>query len=331
MKAAVYLRPTKNKAKPILDAFADGIQRSGGSVDWIDPLQPIKKASIEAYDCHVVHSGDYQNSDKIIAQCNRLGRPVIVIDSGYMRRGEYYAVGLGGINGQADFKNDNSPGDRFDALGLDIPAYDSEKRWYILLAGQHPLDLAPRTPLDWAETTFARIREHTDLPVVYRPHPFDKRNPGIDGALRSRRTVEEDLSGALALVTHASNLVVDGLLLHIPVFTTGKSVADQVAFKDFEELEFVDCWENESQEPVIKQFLSDLAYGQWTVDEMRDGRPYRRLMGLEPCRKNEPSGKQTKGDAKSSPKMDDGSKPSQDEGPGDTPPGEKKDPRFIYP
>lgn len=320
MKVAVYQRPTPNKAKPILEAFGEGIAHSGGSVDWIDPLEPLTKAGILSFDCHVVYSATYQNSDKIIALCKRLDRPVIVIDSGYIRRGEYYAVGLGGINGQADFKNDNSPADRFEALHLDLSNDSREGRWYILLAGQHPLDLAPRSPLDWAQAAFARVREHTDLPVVYRPHPSDDRNPGIEGVLRSRRTVEEDLAGALALVTHTSNLVVDGLLAGIPVFTTGKSVAAPVTLQDFEELAFVDCWENASQKPFIQQFLHGLAYAQWTLDEMRDGLPFRRLMGLEPWQKIEPSKKPTMGATNSVCAMEAGARYLSGDGSEDTPP-----------
>ena len=51
------------------------------------------------------------------------GARTVIIDSGYVKRGDgpddYYSVGIDGLNGRADFKNKNSPDDRW--TKLDVP------------------------------------------------------------------------------------------------------------------------------------------------------------------------------------------------------------------
>jgi hypothetical protein len=279
MDVAVYKRPTSTRAADILTAFARGVSTSGGRVEFLDPLERgiAHRSTIDRFDIHVVFSSMYNNADEIIALCKLRDKPVIVIDAGYMDRENYFSIGLGGINANADFKNSLSPDDRFQRLNLDVN-HDAHGSWYVLIVGQHRLDMQC-APIVWAQSVLQEIRKYTDEPVVYRPHPEDRKNPGINGALLSKRSLLEDVSGARYMVTHNSNVVVDSVLRGIPILTTGISVCEPVAKHDFKYLDV----NKYSGEPSgnSTQLLNDLAYAQWTIYEMEEGIPFRRLMGLE--------------------------------------------------
>jgi len=288
----------------LLEALARGAEASGATVESGDLFRNINHRIIRQYDAHLVYSRMYNFADRVIDKCRHLGKPVLVIDSGYIRRGEYYAVGLGGINYEADFKNANSPADRFNALGVEIKPW-REGGEYVLLCGQRVIDITlPCKPPQWAAVMRDVVRSVTDLPILYRPYPSEpKVYSRIDGTLPSRGSLEDDLADAALLVTHTSNVVIQALLEGIPCVTTGKGVADRVVSIGLkpEPEPPLPTWAR-GKAALIRHvldaprhtlpdrvpFFHDLAYAQWTKDEMESGLPFRRLMGIEEPRKPEP-------------------------------------------
>ena len=303
MKVCAWSAP-HNTRTHLLDALARGAEASGAVVETRDLFREINNRVIRRADAHLVYSRMYNFADKVINKCNYLGKPVLVIDSGYVRRGEYYAVGLGGINYEADFKNSNSPADRFNALGVEIKPW-REGGEYVLLCGQRAIDITlPCRPCKWAAVMRDVVRSVTDLPILYRPYPSEPAAYArIGGALPSRGSLEDDLAGAALLVTHTSNVVVQALLDGIPCVTTGKSVADRVVSIGLkpEPEPPLPAWARGKAAlirhmqdaprhtlPDRTQFFHDLAYAQWTKDEMESGIPFRRLMGIEEPKEAEP-------------------------------------------
>lgn len=276
----------QNGANNILDLFAIGIERSGGSVERHDPLavrHHQMAGVIRGYDCHVVWSGMYNFSDQIIAHCRHNKKPVFVLDHGWMNRGEYYHAGLNGLNGQADFKNENSSPDRFESLGIELKPWREEGK-HILLCGQLSGDITlPCDRKEWAKQVIKRVEGLTDLPIVYRPHPGDKNRKPIEGCTFSKSDLETDLSEAACMITHTSNTVINALVEGVPVFTTGKSIAYPI-IPDFEDfalfLKKSGIYYGSIIQQSREQFFNNLAYAQWNQDEIEQGIPFRRLMGL---------------------------------------------------
>lgn len=293
-----------NTRTHLLDALARGAQASGAVVESRDLFRDVHHRVIRQYDAHLVYSRMYNFADRVITKCRHLNKPVLVIDSGYIRRGEYFAVGLGGINAEADFRNLNSPSDRFRALGVDIHPW-IEGGEYVLLCGQRRIDITlPCDPWQWAHVMRDVVRSATDLPILYRPHPAEPAAfARVEGTLPSRGALADDLAGAALLVTHTSNVVIDALLWGIPCVTTGKSVADPIVSIGLkpEPEPPLPAWARGKAAlirhvlhaprhtlPQRQQFFHDLAYAQWTEDEMESGLPFRRLMGIEPEPEAEP-------------------------------------------
>ncbi len=303
MKVCAWSAP-HNTRTHLLDALARGAEASGATVESGDLFRDVNHRIIRQYDAHLVYSRMYNFADKVINKCNYLGKPVLVIDSGYVRRGEYYAVGLGGINYEADFKNANSPADRFNALGVEIKPW-REGGEYVLLCGQRAIDITlPCRPCKWAAVMRDVVRSVTDLPILYRPYPSEpKVYARIDGTLPSRGSLEDDLAGAALLVTHTSNVVINALLDGIPCVTSGHGVAERVVTIGLkpEPEPLFPAWAR-GKAALIRHvldaprhtlpdrvpFFNDLAYAQWTKDEMESGLPFRRLMGIEEPREPEP-------------------------------------------
>lgn len=106
--------------------------------------------------------------------------------------------------------------------------------------------------LDWPDRTRAAIAKHTDRPIV----------------LRSRtesRPLAEQLKGAWAVVTYASNTVVDSLLAGVPVFTLGPSIARPVGLSDVSRIESPHYPENR------EEFFRHMAYCQFDCLEFNNG------------------------------------------------------------
>lgn len=154
--------------------------------------------------------------------------------------------------------------DRLRALGLAI------RQWrvygeHVLVIEQsaHYLDLVGAGP-GWLERTVAEIRAATDRPMRVRRWDRDKSGAGA--------TLKTDLARAWALVTHSSAAANEAILAGIPAFVTGPCAATPMASTRIAEIE----------EPRMpdgrEEWAAGLANSQWTLEELRSGAAWRRLV-----------------------------------------------------
>lgn len=204
---------------------------------------------------------------EVIRKQRQRNKDVVVLETGYINRGDgenhHYACGLNGLNGRADFKNKNMPDDRLSLLNLKVSPWRASGK-HVLLCGQVPWDASVEGTdhIQWLKDTYEALKLATWRPVVYRPHP-DIEKPAVP--------LEAVLDGSWAVVTYNSNSAVDALIKGIPVFAFDEgSMAYSVSNKDLSLI----------SEPRLfdrVQWLSDLAYSQWTPDEMREGKTWAHL------------------------------------------------------
>ena len=202
-------------------------------------------------------------------------KPVVILERGFVDRENYYGVALDGLNGLGYFGNANSPPDRWKKLGTEIKPWRTKpKNAYILVCGQVPWDASVQHTdhIAWCQETVARI-EGLEMPVRFRPHPLvkGKVNFGLD---ESDREYEEDLAGASAVVTFNSTSGALAALEGVPIFALDPgSIAYPIANHEItrELLENPDRKDRE-------QWAYDLAYAQWTAEEMETGQPWRQIV-----------------------------------------------------
>jgi hypothetical protein len=215
---------------------------------------------------------------RVFQQQRQKNLDVIVLETGYINRGDgehhHYAAGFNGLNGRADFRNEEMPDDRAKKLGVSLKPWKQGEE--IVLCGQVPWDASVEGSdhLLWLEAAAERIRSYSSRRIKFRPHPKALSAFSIlDGAELSVGPLAEDLKTAHCVVTYNSNSAVEALLEGVPVFAHDKGSM---------------CWElaNKSllsvdvpNKPDRTQWLNNLAYSQWTPAEMSNGETWKHLVG----------------------------------------------------
>ena len=243
-----------------------------------------------------------KNRCHVIRAQQAAGKPTFCIERGFLLdREEWSGFSIDGFcsNG-GDFRAEGMPSDRWDSMGIELQPWRTEGD-YILLCAQVPWDAQVQegNHLEWLESTALEIRKHTERPIVFRGHPKAWRRvdpylglPGDPwremgvrfGDLRHPppTSFEEDLAGAHAVVCFNSNVATLATIAGVPVFTGAPCLADPIALRgDWTGKTMWDllgCMEIVNPLPGVReQWLADLCYKQWSVDEFREGTPWKHL------------------------------------------------------
>ena len=218
---------------------------------------------------------------------NHKGKPLIVIETPLLGRTitdnhEYHRVGLNHfMRGLGDFKNENSPSDRFEKLGLEIKPW-RKKGKHILIAGQNMFD-ASLFGIDfewWVKNTIQHLRRHTDRPIVFRDHPENKDQmknlidtyKWCNVSYSNKGTINDDLKNAHCTVAYTSGSSIDSILAGVPVIPCNEcNFVWSISSHQLSEIENPKLGERE-------QLLYDLAYAQWSVEEIKQGKPWHHLI-----------------------------------------------------
>lgn len=277
MKIGVYAPSNNEEHIKVLKAFAQGVIKASGHVNTVK-LLPVD----EYFDCDVavVFGIGKKNvpvsyaRGEIIRRHQERGLPVLVLEKGYVRRDAYYAAGWNGLNNRANFCNNGMPSDRWDALDIELKPWRRDGRT-ILVCCQVPSDASVQNVdiIDWCARVIRELRSIApDREIIFRPHPLARdRTPDMLHAHTSTRPLNEDLDDALFVVTYNSNIGVDAVINGIPIFVGDKgAMAYDVASKNLSEAYLPGV-------KVIKQWAYNLAYTQWTIEEMARGLPWQHL------------------------------------------------------
>lgn len=207
------------------------------------------------------------------------GLPTITIDLGFWKRGSpkdnnaHYKVSVNWHHPQHYLMKMNCPSDRFKKFNKGskepLPWYNTGKQ--ILLAGMGPksFELYDMKSQEWDLLAFEEIRKRTDRPIVYRPKPSWYNPPPILGTTFSDKHQNLDtlLLNTYLVVTHHSNVAVDGLMVGIPAICPD-GAANAICTDDFDTID-------EIEYPNRKQFFWNLAYCNWSIEEMQSGECWR--------------------------------------------------------
>ncbi len=194
----------------------------------------------------------------------------LVVERGFIHRDRYFMVGWGGLNGRADFCNANCHGDRFRQLAIRVAPWRTTGK-NIVLCGQIPWDAAVQHTDHnaWCRNTAAGLAKLSNRPIIFRPHPLQPDAvdmTSIPVVISQNATLEGDLEDAWAVVTFNSNAGVEATLAGVPAFAADiGAMGYAILNKDFKHIE-------SPAMPDRKQWLFNLAYAQWTLDEIADGK-----------------------------------------------------------
>lgn len=193
------------------------------------------------------------------------GKRWVYWDRGYARRvfacwlpkaetgSGYYRWHLGGFQLQG---LRNVPDDRWKALRIETRPWSKGGRHIVIAAPTRTYARFHRTE-SWIADTIDALARVTDRQLVIR----DK---------ESKRTLQADIEGAHALVSHGSIAAVEAVVLGCPVFVDKSSAAALVGRTDLKMIE-------QPVYPDRQPWLNSLAYSQFDERELVDGTLWRLL------------------------------------------------------
>jgi len=274
-------------SKPVFEAFAQSVVDAGHTVIYNEPYRVMNHYN--NYDVAVIWSvlwNGRMSKNKQVWDINRNNnRPVIVLEVGGIKRGTTWKVGLNGINRIAYFGDSSNDSTRADSMGLVCKPWRSNGD-FILICGQHDKSLQwqdmPRMS-SWLMDTIETIQKYSNRPIIFRPHPrcrleaieHQYKNVYRQDPIKLTGTYDDfDMSfdNAWATVSYSSNPGVHSILEGVPAFVGPASLAYDVA----NDIDFLHDIENPLM-PDRRQWLNDYAWTEFTLEEISNGLPLKRL------------------------------------------------------
>jgi hypothetical protein len=275
MRVSIFDHYGALNSAPVFAAIRAGLDRIGIEHTSMDSSADV------AVIWSMLWAGRMRPNQQIWELYQSTNRPVIVAEVGMLRRGLTWKVGINGTGLTADYGQELMP-DRAGVLGLNAKPWtnagynivvacqrsDSEQ-W----AGQPPT-------IAWLTETARKIRQHSDKPIVIRPHPR-QRIANIPGCMiESPKPIpgtydsfdyDRCLNTAWAVVNHNSGPGTQAILNGVPAFVGSTSLASPVGNLDITDIE-------NPLRPDRTQWIEQLAHTEWTILEIESGLPLQRLL-----------------------------------------------------
>lgn len=273
MKFKLYRNLGALNSPPVFDAFEQGIKSLGHEV-----VQENEDISVI---WSVLWHGRMSGNQQIYHSAKKLGREIIIIEVGNLKRGTTWRICHRHINGLGNFGNfEDLDSQRPQKMGIFLNPVNLRPRDEILIACQHSKSLqweGMPTMAQWIRDTIARIRQYSQRRIVIRPHPrspiTEKFNEAVIEIPRKIEGTYDDFNISYnfhCVINHNSGPCVQAAISGTPIICDPSSLAFPVSEK----------WENleNPQLPDREEWLVKLAHTEWTVDEIRQGIPQLRIL-----------------------------------------------------
>jgi len=252
VKVACLMTFGNRRYRLIADAMAAGVRRCG------DEAIVCPAASTPKADVGVMYGWKLSHFTRKYPQ-------YIYADLGFWQRDTHYRMTVNGWSSDSYVKAGLSDA-RLKSFGVEVKPWN-ESGNEILVVGssrkssqQHGFEY-----MEWERNAVEALKD-SGRPIVYRPKPNDLEKQPIEGAGYDQRPLDEALASAYAVVTHHSNVAVQALAAGVPVHcVTGAAAAFSCPLGEF------------TRQDGREQFLADVAWLQWTLDEMRSGQYWAHL------------------------------------------------------
>lgn len=251
---------SKNGSDEYINLFAEGANinpTSDKEFDYVNSTGPILLRGILKH--------------KIMKQCLADSRDFYYMDSGYI--GNYKSPI--NPNGWKWFhrivKNDlqhstiiNRPSDRWEKLQYKIPKWKKNGRnILVVMPSEKPAKFYNIDMNTWRKEIIDILSKHTDRPIVIREKASRPE--------RIQKTIYEELDNAFAVVTLQSIAATEALLYGVPAFTLAPNAAHDLTLQDLTKIE-TPLYKDKDE---IFNWACHLAYGQFHIDELKDGTAYK--------------------------------------------------------
>jgi hypothetical protein len=267
-------------SKPIFEAFAASIKRKGWQVSTHNLNADI------AVIWSVLFKGRMLPNKEVYTHFRSQNKPVIILEVGALQRNHLWKVALNSIDNSGYYGPSNNNELRRKLLNLKLKEWKQKENILVCLQNPNSLLWSNMPPIDvWVKTLINEIRKYSDRKIIIRSHPrapiplslFNKmHNIEIKPPIRISNSYdsydfEKELDNTYAVINWNSNPAIESILYGVPVVVGNTSLASPVGNFDVSTI-------NNLSKPDRTQWLNDLAYTEWTVDEIDRGIPLDRLI-----------------------------------------------------
>lgn len=272
IKFRLYREYGALNSPPIFDAVEQGIKHIGHSIDNQNPDVSVIWS--------VLWNGRMKMNKFVYEKAVQQKKPILIIEVGNLSRGNTWRISLDHIQNQGFFANKDELDDlRPKKLGISLETEKFDRRKQILIACQHQLSQqwhGMPTMNIWVERKILEIRKYTDRPIIVRPHPrsfftIPNKNVRLEYPKKVNNTYDDfDIDyNYHCVINHSSGPSVQAAIQGVPIITSQQNLAYPVS----------DVLEN-IENPQLKdrrQWFVELCHTEWTVEELRNGIPFKRL------------------------------------------------------
>ena len=216
---------------------------------------------------------------KIMKRCWFGGRDFYFMDTGYMGNQPSPLNPMGWKYHHRIVKNDlqhdeivNRPADRFKRLA--IPLHRCKKggrKILIAKPDEKPMKFYDLDLDQWVQETIDTIKQYTDRPIEVRDRVKSRTDRMVTNSLKE--ALDDDVH---ALITFNSNAATEAVMYGYPAFTLSPThAAKPVTEQDLSKIETPYYPEMEK----VEAWAHHLAYGQFHINELKDGTAWRILNG----------------------------------------------------
>jgi hypothetical protein len=272
MKFKLYRNFGALNSVPVFNAFADGVRVCGHEI--------VENNEDVAVIWSVLWNGRMAGNQQIYNDCVKRNKPVVVIEVGNLKRGQTWRISEAHINGLGIFGNiENLDPSRPQQLGIGLHAEKTRRRDEILIATQHSRSLqwqGQPSMEQWIRETIVKIKRHSGRRIVVRPHPRSQiREKFADAVIELPKKLantydEYDINYDYhCVINYNAGPSVQAVINGTPTICDSSSLAFSVSEK----------WENleNPQLPDREEWFLKLCHTEWTVDEIAQGIPLKRL------------------------------------------------------
>jgi hypothetical protein len=278
MRFSIFDNFGAKNSRPVFQAFESALIRRGHVIVKNDSMADV------AVIWSVLWEGRMRRNLEVWNHYRGLGLPVVVLEVGGLFRGRTWRVGINGVNRQGLVSPDMMPADRYLQMNIQMTPWKGNGE-HIIIATQRQNSQQwsgmPSTAV-WVKSTVEQIRQHTQRPILVRWHPrerldIDYLGPSvrIQHPVRLADTYDsydfrENLRDAWAVVNWNSNPGIEAVLAGVPAFVGPDSLAAPVGNLDISQIE-------KPRMPERQQWINDLCYTEWTLEEIAEGLPLSRM------------------------------------------------------
>lgn len=272
---AYFPSQAARNSPPVMQAFLDGLKRRGITAQenhWDSDAAVIWSA---------LWHGRMASNQQVYQHYRAQNKPVFIIEIGALYRGTTWKIAVNNITAQGHYGHaQNLDPDRPKQLGItlaDLPHAEP----HIIVAAQHArsLQVADIDSMEhWISQKIQQVRQHTDRPIVIRPHPRSRLNTELlpsGVAVQTPRHINgtyDDFDmhyNCHAVINHNSGPGIQAAIGGVRPVVDQSSLAYPVgvAVSDIEQEYTIDR----------EQWLIEICHTEYTVEEIAKGRFIDRL------------------------------------------------------